>query len=173
MAPAFLPPEPLASGHSVVGFSSGRPALDEWLVRRAMQNQETGASRTFVVSDSSQVIAFYSLAVGSVEHQAATSKIRRNMPDPIPVMLLARLAVDQRFQGMGLGPALLRDAVIRTSKVAETAGIRAVLVHALDATAAAFYEKFGFRRSLTHDLTLMIGLKEIAATIAEISNSKL
>lgn len=152
-------PEPLAASHLLDEFECGEAALDDWLKRRALANQSSGASRTFVVTDEEgRVRGFYAMAAGAVSHRLATSSAKRNMPDPVPVMVLARLAVDRRAQGMHLGAALLRDAVSRAVAVSENAGVRALLVHALHEKARRFYEHFGFQPSPTHAMTLMLRL---------------
>ena len=133
--------------------------LDEWLKRRALANQVSGASRTFVVTDrDARVYGYYALAAGAVSHRLATGSVRRNMPDPIPVMVLARLAVDRRAQGIKLGAALLQDAVNRAVTVAQNMGVRALLVHALHERAKSFYEYFGFQPSPVDPLILMLRL---------------
>lgn len=153
-------PQPLAAAHLLGGFECGEPALDEWLKRRALNNPLSGASRTFVVVDDEQrVRGFYALAAGAVTHQMATSPVRRNMPDPVPVMVLGRLAVDRRAQGMQLGAALLQDAVRRAIAVSQNTGVRALLVHALHEQAKAFYEHYGFQESPTHPMTLMLRVR--------------
>ena len=153
-------PQPLTADHQLNTFNCGETSLDEWLKRRALLNQSNGASRTFVVVDESQlVMGYYALAAGAVHHQDATRSIRQNMPDPIPVMVLARLAVDIRTQGMQLGAGLLRDAVDRSLAVAKNTGVRALLVHALHERAKEFYLYFGFQTSPVHPLTLMLRLK--------------
>jgi GNAT superfamily N-acetyltransferase len=155
-------PEPLSSLHSVDEFECGEAALDEWLKRRAMANQQSGASRTFVVADQDQrVYGYYALAAGAVAHSSAASSVKRNMPDPIPVMVLGRLAVDHRAHGIKLGAALLQDAVNRAVAVSENAGVRALLVHALDEQAKQFYVHYGFQVSPTHPLTLMLRLYNV------------
>ena len=153
-------PQPLTADHQVDAFKCGETSLEEWLKRRALLNQTNGASRTFVVVDESQsVMGYYALAAGAVHHQDATRSIRQNMPDPLPVMVLARLAVDMRAQGMQLGAGLLRDAVERSLAVAQNAGVRALLVHALHERAKEFYMHYGFQASPVHPLTLMLRLK--------------
>lgn len=153
-------PQPLTADHQLNTFNCGETSLDEWLKRRALLNQSNEASRTFVVVDESQlVMGYYALAAGAVHHQDATRSIRQNMPDPIPVMVLARLAVDIRTQGMQLGAGLLRDAVDRSLAVAKNTGVRALLVHALHERAKEFYLYFGFQASPVHPLTLMLRLK--------------
>jgi GNAT superfamily N-acetyltransferase len=139
--------------------------LDEWLRKRALANDQSGASRTYVVTAGGHVVAYYALAVGAVELAAAPGRVRRNMPEPIPVMILARLAVDRRHQGHGIGRGLVRDALLRTLRAAEIAGIRALLVHALDEDAARFYERCGFARSPVSRLTLMVTLQDAAAAL--------
>ncbi len=152
-------PEPLAMAHQLAGFKCGEAVLDDWLKRRAMANQLSGASRTFVVANpSGQVFGYYALAAGAVAHGQATSAVRRNMPDPVPVMVLARLAVDQQAQGIKLGASLLLDAVNRAIAVSHNAGVRALLVHAIHEQAKLFYEHYGFQASPIHPMTLMLRL---------------
>ena len=107
-------PEHLTAEHDVSAFDSGTPELDNWLKRRALVNEALGTSRTYVVTEGGRVVAFYALANGAVAHKDVSAKTRRNMPDPIPVMVLARLAVDSAYQKKGLGSALLKDALLRT-----------------------------------------------------------
>lgn len=153
-------PQSLAATHRLDGFNCGEPSLDDWLKRRALANHLNGASRTFVVTDPEQcVLGYYALAAGAIAHQEATSAIRRNMPNPVPVMVLARFAVDARAQGIKLGAALLQDAVARVQAVAENAGVRALLVHALNDRAKQFYEHYGFRESPVHPMALMLPMK--------------
>jgi hypothetical protein len=152
-------PQPLSAEHEVGGFSCGKRELDDWLKRRALSNHESGASRVFVTADASgRVYGYYALAAGAVAHIDATGNVRRNMPDPVPVIVLGRLARDVNAKGIMLGPSLLKDAVNRTSAIAKKVGVRALLVHAIDAKAAAFYEFYGFRPSPMHPLTLMLRL---------------
>ena len=152
-------PEPLAAAHLLAEFNCGESSLDEWLKRRAWANQQSGASRTFVVaSHDGHIHGYYAMAAGAVSHQFATGLVRRNMPDPVPVMVLARLAVDSRAQGNKLGAALLQDAVLRAVAVSQNAGVRALLVHAIDERAKLFYEHFGFQQSPQHPMTLMLRL---------------
>ena len=152
-------PQPLAATHLLDGFSCGETSLDEWLTRRALANQSSGASRTFVVTNQDgRVFGYYAMAAGAVSHQLATSGARRNLPDPVPVMVLARLAVAQRAQGIKLGAALLQDAVHRAVAVSQNAGVRALLVHALHERARQFYAHYGFQQSPQHPMTLMLRL---------------
>src|SRR5271155_370230 len=153
-------PEKLRAEHDLSDFECGEPALDDWLRRRALQNEQSGASRTYVVCSGLKVVGYYALAVGAVAHAEAIGRVRRNMPDPVPVMIVGRLAVHQNYQGKKIGRALLRDAVWRTLQAAEIAGIRAILVHAISARAREFYEERGFVPSPMDPLTLMITVAE-------------
>lgn len=164
---ALVPPEKLGSGHDLSLFNCGEPSLDDWLRRRALQNEENGASRTYVVCRGQRVVAYYALAVGAVAHSGSPGRVRRNMPDPIPVMIIGRLAVDQEFHGQGLGQGLLRDAVLRTLQAADIAGIRAILVHAISDEARRFYERHGFVASPLDPMTLMITLAEVTRELSE------
>jgi GNAT superfamily N-acetyltransferase len=153
-------PESLSPSHDLSGFDSGEQLLDDWLRRRARQNEASGASRTYVVCASHRVVGYYTLAAGAVAHADAPGRIRRNMPEPVPVMVLGRLAVDKAFHGQGVGTGLLRDAVLRVVLAAEIVGIRAILVHAISETTKAFYEKYGFVPSPVDPLTVMITVAE-------------
>ena len=154
------PPQKLSVGHDLSQFSCGEPTLDDWLRRRALPNEESGASRTYVVCVEKRVIGYYALAVGAVAHGGAPGRVRRNMPDPIPVMVLGRLAVDEGFQGRRVGVGLLRDAVLRTLQASEIAGIRGLLVHAISERAKRFYEDCGFIPSPVDPMTLIITMAE-------------
>lgn len=140
-------------------FAAASSPLDEWLVRRAWNNQRRGASRTYVVAEGEQVVAYYCLASGALALGEAPGGMQRNMPDPIPMAILGRLAVDRHWQGRGLGIALLRDAVSRTQAASTILGIRGLLVHALSPEAAAFYARHGFIASASQPLTLALSLK--------------
>ena len=154
----FAAPAPLTATHVVKGFNCGVASLDDWLRKRALKNQRGGASRTFVICHEQQVIGYYCLAAGGVAQSEAPKSMRRNMPDPIPVAILGRLAVDRRFQGKGLGDALLQDAILRTLHAAETLGIRALLVHALSEQAKRFYLAWDFIPSPITPMTLCLPL---------------
>lgn len=154
-------PVPLTAAHLVADFDCGEPTLDHWLKHRALRKQGRGASRTYALCADQQVAAFYCLATGSVSSQLAPGRVRRNMPDPIPVMILGRVAVDLAWQGQGLGKALLRDAIMRTVQVSEVVGVRALLVHALSEQAAGFYEAHGFHPSPLNPRTLFLPLSEV------------
>jgi len=154
-------PEPIGPHHDCSGFQSGEPALDLWLKHRALTNQRTGATRTYVACVENQVAGYYSLAVGSASRQITTGAVGRNMPDPVPVMLLARLAVDAGWQGNGLGCSLLQDAVARTVQAADIAGIRTMPVHAISEDAQRFYRYFGFQPARSEPMTLMATLASL------------
>ncbi len=162
-------PEPLRSDHQIDGFDSGVPALDQWLMRRALANEAAGATRTFVTCREGRVVGFYSLAAASIMHSIAPSRIRRNMPDPVPAIVLARLAVDRSLQGKGVGAGLLQDAALRTLAAADSIGVRALLVHALSEEAKRFYLKFGFRDSPIEPMTLMVTLEELKREVGNVS----
>ncbi len=144
----------------------GTPALDDWLRRRALANRASGASRTFVACADGRVVAYYALAAGAVAVAAATGRFRRNMPDPVPVVILARLAVDLGYQRRGLGRALFQDAAQRIVNAAEAIGIRGVLVHAISEEARVFYTALGFDPSPLEPMTLMATLADIRAALA-------
>jgi GNAT superfamily N-acetyltransferase len=149
-------PEHLTAAHDVSAFDSGVPALDDGLRKRAFANENPGASRTYVVCAGGRVVGYYALATGGVAQAAAPGRVRRNMPDPVPVMILGRLAVDRIWQGRNLGRSLLRDAVLRTLQAAEIGGIRAILVHAISEEAKRFYQRYGFGESPVDSMTLMM-----------------
>lgn len=159
-------PHEITRDDKVAGFSCGKPALDEWLERRALRNHNSGDTRVYVVTDEAgEIAAYVAISAASVARHRATSKLRRNAPDTIPMALIARLAVRSASMGQGIGPALLRDAIFRIVNASEQIGIRGILVHAMDAEAARFYERMGFRPSPIDDLTLMVSLREIAAEL--------
>lgn len=153
-------PEKLSPEHDLASFDSGEAVLDEWLRRRAAQNEVSGASRTYVACAGMRVIGCYSLAVGVAAHEQLAGRVKRNMSDPIPVMVLGRLAVDQASQGKGIGTGLLKDALLRTMQAAHIAGIRALLVHAISVAAKRFYEAYGFIASPVDPMTVMITLAD-------------
>lgn len=151
-------PELLADHHDLNGFDSGTASLDDWLRRRARANHASGASRTYVVAEDARVAGYYCLASGALD-VAAPGPIRRNMPDPIPMAIIGRLAIDRSWQGRGLGAAMLQDAVLRTAQAASILGIRGVLVHAISDEAKAFYEHHGFQATQTAPMTLVLSIK--------------
>jgi len=141
-------PEPLSADHRFDDFGCGKPSLDTWLVSYARQAQAGGSAKTFVVRDGDQVAGYYSLTVGEVDTAEASPRVRQGMGRyPIPVVILARLAVSERCQGRGIGTAMLRDAIRRTLAIAEQVGVRALLAHPIDDQAASFYQRFGFAPS--------------------------
>ncbi|MCG7984646.1 MAG: GNAT family N-acetyltransferase [Candidatus Thiodiazotropha lotti] len=154
-------PCPLADHHDLDQFSCGVPALDNWLKKRARSNERSRASRTYVLCIDKRVIGYYALASGSLAAKYAPGKIKRNMPDPIPVMVLGRLAIDKEYQGKKLGDALLRDAILRILQAAEIAGIKAILVHAISEEAKQFYLDRSFIISPAEPMTLILPLESI------------
>ena len=160
------PPEPLAPRHDISQFSSGVPTLDAWLRGKARLNEARGGARTYVTCDGDRVAGFYSLAASSVERRRLSSRVGRNMPDPVPVILLGQLAVDTAWHGRGLGSDLLIDAVGRALAAATVVGARAVAVQAIDDRARAFYERFGFRPfSEREPLMPVLRMSEIAGLL--------
>jgi GNAT superfamily N-acetyltransferase len=151
----------LTAARNAAGFDSGVVSLDDWLRRRAMQNQGSGASRTFVACDDERIVGYYALAAGAIAPDAATGRFRRNMPDPVPVAVLGRLAIDKAYRGRGLGRALFRDAALRVQVAAGSIGIRGMLVHAISEEARAFYLALGLVESPLEPMTLM-------ATVADL-----
>jgi GNAT superfamily N-acetyltransferase len=152
----------LTANDQLNDFSCSIDSLDDWLKRRALPNQVNGASRTYVVSAGKRVVGYYCLASGALELNNTPASIRRNMPDPVPVAILGRLAVDKSYQGRRLGVALLQDAVVRTAQAAGILSMRGLLVHALSMEAKAFYEHHGFVASPTQPLTLILSLKRMS-----------
>jgi GNAT superfamily N-acetyltransferase len=158
-------PVPLAEHHLIADFSSGVVSLDDWLKRRAHNNQVSGGSRSYVICENNKVVGYYALASGSISLSKASNRLRRNMPDPIPMAVLGRLAIDQAHHGRGLGRVLVRDAALRVLQAAEVLGIRGILVHAISDEAKAFYLALGFELSPIEPLTLMISLKDVAESL--------
>ena len=154
-------PEPVSARHVLKDFDCGVEVLNSWLSRQALCNESSGASRTFLIPAGHNVAGYYSLAAGSVQRMEMPGRIRRNMPEPVPVMILGRLAVDRRWQGQGLGQGLLRDAVMRTVNVSIQVGIRALLVHAISEDAKNFYLRHGFQPSTLNEMTLMQCLADL------------
>ena len=154
-------PTALTGSHEVSEFDCGNDVLNDWLIKRALKNQNSGANRTFVICQDNQVVGYYALASGSVERMATPKSIARNMPEPIPVMVLGRLAIAARMQGQRLGSALLKDALLRTLSVSKNIGIRAILVHAISEDAKRFYLGYGFQASPIDPMTLMLSVRHI------------
>jgi len=166
---SFSAVQKLDASHDVDGFDCGKEPLDRFLQRHALVNQKAGSAQTYVVCRGEQRVAgYYSLAVGAVEHADATGRVSKGLArHPIPVMLLARLAIDRAEQGKGLGKALLKDALLRTAQAADIAGIRALLVHAKDDEARAWYEQFDFEPSPTDPYHLFLLMKDLRALLGE------
>jgi GNAT superfamily N-acetyltransferase len=161
------PPTPITADIGLADFDSGELSLNEWLKKRALKNNATGASRCFVLCNGNTVIGYYSLSAGAISHEAAPKAMRRNMPDPLPALLLGRLAVDKRYHNKGIGQALLRDAMIRAVNVSGDAGIFAILVHALNDQAKQFYLSCGFVESPLQPMTLMMTIETVRSILAE------
>ncbi len=154
-------PEALNAGHGLEIFDCGNAALNGWLARHARQAQTSGSAKTFIVADGEQVVGYYSLTVGQVDTLDAPERIRKGMGQyPIPVVILARLAVSRSHQGQGIGRGMLQDAIRRTLVMAEQAGIRALLTHPIDEAAARFYTRFGFIASPLREQQLLLLLKD-------------
>ncbi len=164
---ALSAPEPLDADHDLSSFECGETSLDEWLRRRALANQASGASRTYVLCERREVVGYYALASGAVTAAGVPGKFRRNMPDPIPVALLGRLAIDRREQGKGLGRALFRDAALRISQAAEAIGIRGIVVQPLSEEARRFYLALGFTECPNEPLIMVVTLQDIRAALGQ------
>jgi predicted N-acetyltransferase YhbS len=162
---SLSPAAPLADHHQVDDFHSGEPALDDWLRRRARPNQASGATRTFVVCDGDTVVGYHALASGAVTVASVSGRFRRNMPDPVPVAILARLAVDRAYPGRGLGRALFRDGARRVAQAAAAIGIRGIVVHAISEEARTFYLALGFDPCPGEPMTLVVTLADIRAAL--------
>lgn len=166
-AVVLSPPAPLTADHLLDDFACGEASLDEWLKKRALKNQTSGASRCFVIAEGPAVIGYYCLSAGAIVHEAAPKGMRRNMPDPLPVLLLGRLAIDRRYHNRGFGQALMRDAMLRAVHIAGGMGVFAVLVHALSDAAKQFYLSRGFVESPLQPMTLIMTLATIRAILSE------
>jgi GNAT superfamily N-acetyltransferase len=153
----------LANDHLIEGFDCGVAPLDEWLKRRARPNSASGASHTYVACEGDKVVAYYALALGAVAPAASLGRFRRNMPDPIPVVVLGRLAIDRAYQGQGLGRALFRDASLRVLQAADIIGVRGLLVDAISEEAKVFYLALGMSPSPLDPMTLMVTLAALKA----------
>ena len=165
---SFTPPAPVTVQHQVEAFDCGEEPLNQYLKRFALTNTAAGVARTYVTTPAGEAVVagYYSLAAGAVEKAGVPARVAKGIPQhPVPVVLLARLAVDQRFQGRGIGKRLLRDALQRALATANVIGVRAVLVHAKDEHAAAFYRRFGFAPSPTDPLHLMLLIKDLRRTL--------
>lgn len=167
----FRAPRPIAAADPTSRFDCGEPSLNDWLSLRALRNETSGSSRTFVsvTTDTGEIAGYYCLSANSLSRADAQGALARNVADPIPVVLIGRLAVDRRFGGQGLGYSLLQHAVLQAVNVAATIGVRAILVHALSKNAAGFYEKFGFTRFPGSSQTLYLLTKDALRTLGDLS----
>jgi len=158
-------PELLTDEHVLDVFSCGKPELDDWLIKKALKNHKRNNTRVFVVcDDNNKVIGYYAIAMGSVQRESALSSLKRNSPNPIPMVVLARLAVDEGYKGRGIGVGLLKDCVLRSVHAMNVVGGAGILVHALDDEAKAFYKRFGFNESPIDAMTLMARVIDIEAS---------
>ena len=161
----YSTPRPISADDDVADFDSGEPSLDRYLRGRALANHVEGASRCFVTCRDGRVVGFYALASASVDRADTPGRVRRNMPDPVPVILLSRLAIDVEEHGKGLEAQLLRDAITRAVTAAQIVGVRALLVHSLHDNAREFYAHFGFEPSPTDPLHLLLLIKDARALL--------
>ena len=158
-------PELLTDEHVLDVFSCGKPELDDWLIKKALKNHKRNNTRVFVVcDDNNKVIGYYAIAMGSVQRESALSSLKRNSPNPIPMVVLARLAVDEGYKGRGIGVGLLKDCVLRSVHAMNVVGGAGILVHAIDDEAKAFYKRFGFNESPIDAMTLMARVIDIEAS---------
>lgn len=161
------PPSLITFDHDVTKFDCGEPSLDQWLKTRAIKNNLVGASRCFVICNKKEVVGYYCLSAGAISRDAAPKSMRRNMPDPLPVLVLGRLAIDKKYHNKGIGSALLRDAMIRSVNIAEDAGIFAILIHSLSEQAKQFYISRGFVESPLQSMTLFMTMETIRIIMSE------
>jgi len=165
---AYTQPEPLRGKHAFDGFCCEENALDNWLHRHSRHAEAGGSARTFVTTDGERVIGYYALAIGQVEPDDATERLLKGQPAkrPVPVLVLARLAVDREHKDHGVGRSLLQDALLRCAAVAESVGVRAVVAHA-NGGANAFYDRFGFESSPTDPLHRILLMKDLQLLLDE------
>ena len=149
----------LTDKHDLTEFDCREQALNSWLRKRALKNSTRGFSKVYILSEQSKVLAYYSISAGAIERKKAPSSLSRNAPNPIPVIILGRLAVDISQQSRGLGAAMLKDCAIRVTRLAQEVGIKAILVHALNGQAVQFYEKYGFKTSRFDENVLLLPVK--------------
>jgi GNAT superfamily N-acetyltransferase len=166
---AYSRPEPLRGKHDLGDFCCGEDALDNWLHRHARHAEAAGSARTFVTTDGEQVVGYYALAIGQVRPEDATDRLLKGQPDnrPVAVLVLARLAIDRRHQGQGVGRSLLQDALLRCAGVAESVGVRAVVAHASE-EASDFYDRFGFESSPTDSHHRILLMKDLRRFLDEV-----
>jgi GNAT superfamily N-acetyltransferase len=156
---ALGPPVPFQSTHDVTRFDCGKVPLNDWIRDTALRS-EGRTSRCYVVAQRNVVVGFYCIAAGAVQHQGAPRKLRQNSPDPIPVVIIGRLAVDKTLQGRGIGRGMLKDSLLRITKASELVGARAVIVHAVDQESVPFYARYGFRSFPSMNQTLFLTIEE-------------
>jgi GNAT superfamily N-acetyltransferase len=161
------PPSPITAEVDLSDFDCGELSLNAWLKKKALKNHAAGASRCFVLYNGNKAIGFYSLSAGAISHETAPKALRRNMPNPLPILLLGRLAVDKRYHNQGIGQSLLRDAMLRAVNVSSNAGIFVILVHALNVQAKQFYLSRGFVESPLEPMTLMMTMDTVRSILAE------
>jgi GNAT superfamily N-acetyltransferase len=164
---SYSSPILLSTEHDLNNFDSGEHSLNDWLRRKALKNQKSGASRTFVIGHHKRIVGYYCLSAGAIAQEKAPKTFRRNMPDPLPVLVLGRLAIDIKYHNKGLGSALLRDAMLRAVHVSDDAGIFAILVHALSEPAKQFYLSRGFIESPLQSMTLMMTMRTVISILQE------
>lgn len=157
------PVVPIDESHDGATFDCGVSSLNRWLATRAWRNEVNSASRTYVVASDRRVIGYYAISTTEVDHDEVSGSVRRNMPEPIPGILLGRLAVDRSAHGLGVGAGLLQDAIGRAAAIATTVGARVLVVDALSDDAARFYRRFGFRETRTDPMTLYLDIRAVAA----------
>lgn len=156
------PPQALNASHALEGFDCGKTSLNDWLLRHARQAQASGSAKTYVILEDQRLVGYYSLTVGQIDTLEAPDRVRKGMGAyPIPVVILARLAVAIGNHGRGIGVGMLQDAIRRTVVIAEQAGVRALLTHPLDEDAARFYLRFGFEASPVQEQQLLLLLKDV------------
>lgn len=160
--------EKLRRDHVLGSFDCGKEDLNRFLKRQAWSNQQANSAQTYVLAKDLRVSGYYSLAAGAVTHDEATERVRKGLArHPVPVILLARLAVDVTMHGRGIGSALLKDALVRTAQAADTIGARALLVHAKDDNAKAFYQRFDFEPSPSDPYHLLLILKDLLRIVGK------
>lgn len=165
-------PQALDANHPLEGFDCGKPALNDWLVRHARQAQASGSAKSYVVIDGDHVAGYFSLTVGQIDALEAPERIRKGMGSyPVPVVILARLAVSVHDQRKGIGLGMLQDAIQRTVAVAEQAGVRALLTHPIDDEASRFYQRFGFEASPVREQQLLLLLKDARRLLSSLATS--
>ena len=165
-------PRALDANHPLEGFDCGKPTLNDWLDRHARQAQASGSAKSYVVIDGEHVAGYFSLAVGQIDAVEAPERIRKGMGSyPVPVVILARLAVSLRFQRKGIGLGMLQDAIQRTAAIAEQAGVRAMLTHPITEEASRFYQRFGFEASPVREQQLLLLLKDARRLLSSLAAS--